>query len=161
MGSRVGQDPADVAESQTLDRVVPISIDLPAREVSAQPVAPILRQPQRLPGSFTFARQYQLGCWRVIEGTGDLDLQAVPLLRDLTVGAPVHVVFDLRRVTFLDASVLGVLVATRAHQCLAHSAVRLAGPSPMLRKIIALTGLDSVLPIFDTFEQAVAGHESC
>ena len=159
MGSQVGRDPADVAESQTLDRVVPISIDLPAREGSAEPVAPILRQPQRLPGSF--ARQYQMGCWRVIEGTGDLDLQAVPLLRDLTVGAPVHVVFDLRRVTFLDASVLGVLVATRANQGLAHSAVRLAGPSPMLRKIIGLTGLDSVLPMLDTFERAVAGHESC
>ena len=131
----------------------------PNREVTIPPLVPILRQHQRLSGGF--ARQYQRGCWRVIEGTGELDMQVVPLLRGLTVGAPLHVVFDLRQVTFLDACVLGVLVGTRAHQDRADSAVRLVGPSPMVRKMIAITRLDSVLPIFESFEHAVAGHESC
>lgn len=129
------------------------------REVSIRPVAPILRQRQRL--SNPFARRYHSGCWRVIEGTGELDIQMVPLLRSLTVGAPLHVVFDLRRVTFLDAGMLGTLVATRVRQGRAHSAVRLAGPSPMVRKIIAITTLESMLPTFESFDQAVAGHESC
>jgi anti-sigma B factor antagonist len=146
--------------SQTLERVVSVSIDFRrAPEVSLRAVVPILRQRQRR--TVSSARQYERGCWRVIEGTGDLDLQVVPLLRSLTVGAPPHVVFDLRRVTFLDAGVLGILVATRAHQGRAHGAVRLVGPSPMVRKVIALTELDSVLPAFESFDQAVAGHESC
>jgi anti-anti-sigma factor len=97
----------------------------------------------------------------VIEGTGDLDVGVVALLRGLTVGAPLHVIFDLRRVTFLDASVLGVLVGTRAQQSRGHSAVRLVGPSSMVRKMIAITSLDSVLPICESWQQAVAGHESC
>jgi len=97
----------------------------------------------------------------VIEGTGELDIQDVPLLRGLTAGVPLHVVFDLRHVTFLDAGVLGIFVATRAHQGRAHGAVRLAGPSPMVRKLLAITKLDSTLPTFESFDQAVAGHESC
>jgi anti-anti-sigma factor len=137
-----------------------VSIDLPSiHDVSVQPVVPLVRQRPPLPGSF--ARQYQWGCWQVIEGTGDWDIQVVPMLRGLTVGAPLHVVFDLRRVTFIDASILGILVATRVDQGRGHSAVRLAEPYPMARKIIALTQLGSVLPSFETFDQAVAGHESC
>ncbi len=146
--------------SQTSGSSCSVSIDhRPIREVPTPPVVPILRQPQRFSGGF--ARQYQWGCWRVIEGTGDLDVGVVPLLRGLTVGAPLHVIFDLRQVTFLDACVLGVLVGTRAHQDRAHSAVRLVGPSPMVRKMIAITSLGSVLPIFESLEHAAAGHESC
>jgi len=77
------------------------------------------------------------------------------------VGAPLHVIFDLRQVTFLDACVLGVLAGTRAHQDRAHSAVRLVGPSPMVRKMVAITRLDAVLPGFESLEHAVTGHESC
>lgn len=148
--------------SQTLERVVYVSTAFhPVREVSIRPVVPILPQRRRQRLSFPFARVYQSGCWRVIEGTGDLDIQVDRLLRGLTAGAPLHVVFDLRRVTFLDAGVLGIFVATRANQGRAHGAVRLAGPSLMVRKLIAITKLDALLPTFDSFDQAVAGHESC
>jgi anti-anti-sigma factor len=97
----------------------------------------------------------------VIEAVGDLDLAVVPLLRGLAVGAPPHVIFDLRCVTFLDAGVLGIFVATRANQGQAHGAVRIATPAPMVRKLLAITGLEMVLPAFESLERAVAGHESC
>ncbi|QWZ09592.1 STAS domain-containing protein [Nocardioides panacis] len=131
----------------------------PAAEVSSRrPVVPIVRQRQRPSSS---ARSYQWGCWRVVEAVGDLDLAVVPLLRGLVVGAPPHVVFDLRCVTFLDAGVLGIFVATRAHQGQAHGAVRIATPSPMVRRLLAITGLELVLPSFESLAGAAAGHESC
>lgn len=114
---------------------------------------------QRLTGGF--ARSYRQGYWRVVEGTGELDLQALPLLRDLCAGAPLHVVVDLRQVTFLDAAVLGLLVGIRADQRRTDSAVRLVDPPPMVRRMIAITGLQAVLPVCDTWELATAGHESC
>jgi len=106
-------------------------------------------------------QRYQSGCWRVIEASGDLDIQVVPRLRALVVGNPLHVVFDLCRVTFLDAGILGILVATRANQGLAHGAVRIAAPSPRVHRLIAITQLEAVLPAFETLDQAVAGHEAC
>lgn len=130
----------------------------PVPEASNQPVVPMVRQRERPAVS---AQLYQAGCWRVIEASGDLDIQVVPRLRALIVGNPLHVVFDLCRVTFLDAGILGILVAARANQGLAHGAVRIAAPSPRVRRLIAITQLEAVLPAFETLDQAVAGHEAC
>lgn len=130
----------------------------PAAGQTLRPVVPVLRQrPRPSPP----ARRYQQGCWRVVEAVGELDIEAVPLLRALTGGAPQHVVFDLRRVTFLDAGVLGIFVATRANQGGAHGVVRLAGPSPRVCQLITITRLRSVLPTFSSFDEVFAGHESC
>lgn len=108
-----------------------------------------------------FARRYQTGCWRVIEGVGELDIRAVPSLADLTTDGPSHVVFDFRLVTFTDAAVLGVLAATRDSLGRRHGAVHVVGACDMVRHVLAITRLDAVLPMFDSMEDAFAGHESC
>jgi anti-anti-sigma factor len=129
---------------------------------SILPLIQILRQRHRLRLPSSFARRYQCGCWRVIEADGELDIQAVPLLRALLAGEPAHVVFDLRRVTFMDASVLGVLAASRCRShSQVHPAVRVAEPAGQVGRVLEITGLSRALTIFSSFDRAFAGHDSC
>ena len=104
---------------------------------------------------------YQSGCWRVIEAVGELDIDASPLLHDVLEGTPAHVVFDLSRVTFVDATMLGILATTHQTQDQAHGILRVAGPSPGVRRVLSMTRLDQTLSIFDSLEEALTGHELC
>lgn len=138
----------------------PLNANLPqATLLSSALAAQMSRERGHLPT--VLAHRYQSGCWRVIEAAGELDVQSVPCLRGLVAGDPIHVVFDVRRVTFLDASVLGVLAATRGHQGRAHGAVRVTGASPQIRKTLAITRLDQVLTICESLDEAFSGHASC
>ncbi len=93
--------------------------------------------------------------WAVIEAGGELDTQCVSRLRSLFAAAGDHVVVDLRGVTFMDASGLGVL-ATGGHRAgRLGGAVRLVGPSRQVRRLLALTRLDQVLTVFDTMAEAL------
>ncbi|WP_375260644.1 STAS domain-containing protein [Palleronia sp.] len=74
-------------------------------------------------------------------------------IRDLAPGAPERVILDLSRVTFLDSSGLGAVVA----------AMKLLGPdrrfelanlNPMVGKVFALTHMDRVF----TIHSAVPGR---
>jgi anti-anti-sigma factor len=147
--------------SQTLERVISVIADLPrVHAISIRPVIPILRQRHRLP--FPVARRYRSGCWRVIEANGELDIQAVPLLRRLVAGRPSHVVFDLRRVTFVDASVMGVLATSRGSDPGGvHPVVRIAEPSRQVRRVLDITGLSDAFGTFPSLGKALAGHEFC
>jgi anti-sigma B factor antagonist len=68
------------------------------------------------------------------------------------------VIVDLRRVTFIDSSGLGVLV--QAHRSAKEQDTRLMlVASPPVRKLLALTALDTVLETYDELaaaESAVA-----
>lgn len=138
----------------------PLNTELPQVTVmSPGPATQMSRQRGAIPT--VLAHRYQSGCWRVIEAAGELDIQSVPCLRGLVAGDPTHVVFDVRRVTFLDASVLGMFAATRGNQGRAHGAVRVTGASPQIRKMLAITRLDQVLTICESFDEAFSGHDSC
>jgi anti-anti-sigma factor len=104
---------------------------------------------------------YQSGCWRVIEAVDELDIDTSPLLHDVLEGTPAHVVFDLSRVTFVDATMLGILATTHQTQDQAHGILRVAGPSPGVRRVRSMTRLDQTLSIFDSLEEALTGHELC
>jgi len=65
------------------------------------------------------------------------------------------VVADLSEVTFLDSSGLGVLV--QAHRTATERDTRLlVVASPPVRKLLALTGLDTVLDTYDQLSAAEA-----
>jgi anti-anti-sigma factor len=65
------------------------------------------------------------------------------------------VVADLSRVTFLDSSGLGVLV--QAHRTATERGNRLVVvASPPVRKLLRLTGLDTVLETYDDLSAAEA-----
>ena len=93
----------------------------------------------------------------VLEVEGEFDYVGAPQVRqelDAARGAgATAVVFDMRRVTFMDSA--GLRVVVDAIRGLGSQCVALAGtPDPVLR-LLATTGLDQRLRLFSTVEDAV------
>jgi anti-sigma B factor antagonist len=68
-----------------------------------------------------------------------------------------RLVVDVADVTFIDASGLGVLVFVAKAAARDEGWLRLVGASPMLRRIVGITRLTAVLPLYDTVRAAAAG----
>jgi anti-sigma B factor antagonist len=98
----------------------------------------------------------------VLAISGELDIATTAVLRDRIAAVlddrAVPVIIDLSRVSFCDASGLRMLVAVR-HRADAHGCVvALAGPRPNVRRLLRITGLDQIFPIYSTVGQAVPGR---
>jgi anti-sigma B factor antagonist len=101
------------------------------------------------------------GGWPVIALSGEHDLSTAPELR-----ARMHelndadaVIIDLDETTFVDSSILGVLVGglRRARERNAPFAIVLSDAAhPAIRRIFELTGLHDVFPIYATRQEAQA-----
>ncbi|RSO09096.1 anti-anti-sigma factor [Streptomyces sp. WAC 06783] len=99
----------------------------------------------------------------VIIVTGPLDIDTVaPLEAALCEagagprdgdGAARPVVVDLAEVEFADSTTVNILL--QQHAALG-TRLRLAAPSPGLRRLFELTGLDGVLPLYGTVAEAAA-----
>jgi anti-sigma B factor antagonist len=105
-------------------------------------------------------RQDSDGCC-VIVLTGEHDLSSVEELRTaLDQAASAHsIVVDLSETAFIDSAVLGALIAS--HRRAGEDGHRWAlvvggGSGAAVRRILELTGLDSVMPLHDTREDAMA-----
>nr|WP_307123030.1 STAS domain-containing protein [Streptomyces sp. B1I3] len=93
------------------------------------------------------------GAW-VVAAYGSYDVDSIrPLAEALTAATRKHpnVVLDASGVTFADSSLLNLLLVT-------HRAVPLcvAAPGPQLRRLLEITGVDTVLEVRATVEEAVA-----
>lgn len=102
----------------------------------------------------------------VVTLAGELDLAVVPALRRDLIGSATatrrDIVVDLRQVTFMDCSTIGVLVALNNHVRNTGGSLQLAGVSPRSLRLLALCRLLSVLPVHDALEEATASvHELC
>ena len=102
------------------------------------------------------ARHYKRGSWLVIEPEGELDIVTVPLLRRFLDGSASQVVFDMSRVTFIDASFLDFLAQTVHNQTHGQRTVRVARPSPQTRRLLELTALNELVPVFGSLEESLA-----
>lgn len=92
---------------------------------------------------------------------GDLDLGSAPDLADafdeaLEAGRT-HVVLDLCDVGFVDSTAIHVLVAAAREFRQRFGQLALACADANVRRMIELTGLDLVAPLFDDREQALRG----
>jgi anti-sigma B factor antagonist len=93
----------------------------------------------------------------VLAVSGDLDLENIaPLVTALaeagkTVTGPV--VVDLSRISFADSTTVNVLL--QAHGTLG-ARLCLAAPSAFVQRLFGLIGLEQVLPVYDTVEDALA-----
>jgi anti-sigma B factor antagonist len=101
------------------------------------------------------------GGWPILTLSGEHDLSTAPELRarlhDL--GDTSAVIIDLDQTTFVDSSILGVLVGglRRARERDVPFGLVLGGDAhPAIRRIFELTGLHDVFPIFATRAEALA-----
>jgi anti-sigma B factor antagonist len=90
----------------------------------------------------------------VVTVRGEIDVASAPELRsclhELSASDNPAVTVDLRAVTFMDSSALGVLVGALRRSRENETDFRLVIDSPRLLKIFEITGLTSVFDIAET-----------
>jgi anti-sigma B factor antagonist len=95
---------------------------------------------------------------------GEYDLRDAPALRRQLMAVlrqrPVGLVIDLSQVSFCDLACMRTLVALRCRADALGAWIRLAGPPPLLCRMLDLTGLGALLPVFGDVEQALRGPRS-
>ena len=102
------------------------------------------------------------GGWPVLALSGEHDLSTAPELRARLheLGETSAIIIDLDETTFVDSSILGVLVGglRRARERDVPFGLVLGDQAhPAIRRIFELTGLHEVFPIFATRAEAQAG----
>lgn len=123
--------------------------------------SPVISFPQQRRGDGALApcvsvRVRRSGAWTILEVEGEMDIQALPLVADLSHGRVVGVVLELHGVTFMDASGLGMMVDVQRRTRDAGGCLRLAAPSSSVRRVLVLTGCDRAFRIFDSLLRAVS-----
>ncbi|MBA4860902.1 STAS domain-containing protein [Streptomyces sp. PSKA54] len=97
--------------------------------------------------------------WTVVEIHGEVDVYTVPQIRDHVVGrideGRRRIILDLRRVTFIDSTGLGVFVGILKRIRERDGELRLVIASQTVRKIFDLTSLYGVFPIYDSLDAAL------
>ena len=94
----------------------------------------------------------------VVTAVGEIDAATVSTVADAVADAfsdgYQQVLLDFAGVTFIDSTGLGMLV--KSHRLAQASGARFAvvHPTPQTRKLIRVLGLDQVLTIHDSLEQA-------
>ena len=98
--------------------------------------------------------------------TGEHDISTAPTLRECLDEALTRsraLIVDLSAATFLDSSILGVLLEARrqAHERQTAYVVCLGtAPEPAVRRILEITGLVPVFPVVGTREEALEAARS-
>jgi anti-sigma B factor antagonist len=96
----------------------------------------------------------------IVTISGEIDLYTAPRLHSelaavLVDGMPARVVIDMSGVEFCDSTGMNVLLSClrRVHE--RGGELEIASPKPAVRKILQVTGLDSVFTLVDTPKPAV------
>ena len=96
----------------------------------------------------------------VVVLTGEHDLSSADELTDaLAQAAGPATLVDLSETSFIDSAVLGVLIGSHRDATAAGRSWALVvgpGSGAAVRRILELTGLDTVLPVYASREQALA-----
>jgi stage II sporulation protein AA (anti-sigma F factor antagonist) len=96
----------------------------------------------------------------VVSVRGEIDhdvkdaLNEALMSEDGTVPPP-RIVADLSGVTFMDSSGINVFVAAYQHVSGAQGWLRIAGAQGPVLRVLALVGLDALIPCHPTVEQAL------
>ena len=97
--------------------------------------------------------------WVVVAPTGELDLASAPRLRQeilpVLLGGEHRVVVDLGGIDFVDSVGAGLLVAVRKRAVALGGELRLARPEPQVARVLELAGIDRIVEVSDTVEEAV------
>jgi anti-anti-sigma factor len=105
-------------------------------------------------------RLWQMQGIPLVVASGEIDVATAPLFREALLAATAiadRVVLDLSRVTFLDSTGMGAIVrAAGTGSRGAPVRLALAGPTPMVRKVLEVAGLSAMLPMFTSVSEARA-----
>jgi|HubBroStandDraft_2_1064218.scaffolds.fasta_scaffold16446_3 anti-sigma B factor antagonist len=97
--------------------------------------------------------QYQ-GDHTVMSVAGEIDLYTAPRLHAelaaaVAAGSPARIIVDMSGVEFCDSTGMNVLLAAQRLAREGGGDLELAGPRPAIRKILQVTGLESVFTVLD------------
>lgn len=96
----------------------------------------------------------------LVTAAGEIDAATADSVADAVSSALAdgykRVVVDFAQVTFIDSTGLGVLVKSHRAAESADATFGVVHPTPQTRKLIRVLGLDQLLNIYDTQEQALA-----
>ncbi len=95
----------------------------------------------------------------IVSVTGELDVHTAPDL-EAVVGPAAQrpgpaLIVDLTEVKFIDSTGLGVLVTTLKHVREREGTLDVVVTTPRVMRVFALTGLDVVIPLHATLEEAL------
>ena len=107
-------------------------------------------------GPWDAVRVSRSGGWSVLELEGDVDIRLVPHARRHLGQLRALIVVDLSRVTFLDASGLGLLAEVGRIANDVDGFVRVVGPSPKVRRVLALAHLGRGTSVVGSLAQALS-----
>jgi anti-sigma B factor antagonist len=88
---------------------------------------------------------------RIVAADGEIDLETAPDLARALESAREHaarVVVDLQAVSFMDSTGVSLLL-TSAEQARRAEVELVIEPSPIVRRVLRLTGVERVLPLAD------------
>ncbi len=95
----------------------------------------------------------------VVALSGELDAHTAAQLRTLLaeqlLAGPGNLILDLSALSFIDSAGLATLIAADKGTRRAGMKLVLAAPAPSVRKVLAITGLESVLATADTVDEAL------
>jgi anti-sigma B factor antagonist len=99
--------------------------------------------------------------WTVIDVAGELDLNTAPALREqiehaVDAGAT-RVAIGMTEVTFMDSTGLGMLVSSLKRLQERDGQLALVGIDGSPRKVLSITGLDDMMPVYDRAEDLPTG----
>jgi anti-sigma B factor antagonist len=96
----------------------------------------------------------------VVTAAGEIDAATADTLATAVAGALADgypkVLADFAGVSFIDSTGLGVLVKSHRAAVAAGAVFAVVHPTPQTRKLIRVLGLDQLLRIYDTHEEALA-----
>lgn len=103
------------------------------------------------------------GTTGVITAAGEIDLGGAPRLRealsDVLGAGCTRLVMDLRQVTFIDSTGLGVIVGAGKKAAGLDGALRIVCDDKRVLRLLAITGISRSLTVTATLEEALAGWE--
>ncbi len=99
--------------------------------------------------------------YTVVAPRGRIFFDTVHPVRDallrLAAGEPARVVLDLSDVATCDSSGLNLMVEAQRVATRQGGWLRLAGVTPGVQRVLQVTNLTRVLPVYDTVEAAASG----